>query len=38
LPDWIAPVVFALLAIYMIVRPLLCAGAPDEPPPPSAVM
>jgi putative OPT family oligopeptide transporter len=36
--DWIAPLVFAALALYMIIRPLMCAGAADEPPPPSAVM
>jgi putative OPT family oligopeptide transporter len=36
--DSIAPLVLAALAIYMIVRPHMCAGAPDEPPPPSAVM
>jgi putative OPT family oligopeptide transporter len=36
--DSIAPLVLAALAAYMIFRPLMCAGAPDEPPPPSAVM
>jgi putative OPT family oligopeptide transporter len=36
--HWIAPFVLAALAVYMIVRPLQRAGAPDEPPPPSAVM
>jgi putative OPT family oligopeptide transporter len=36
--DWIAPFVLVALAIYMIVRPLMLAGDPDEPPPPSAVM
>jgi putative OPT family oligopeptide transporter len=36
--DWLAPVVLVALAVYMIVRPLQNAGAPDEPPPPSAVV
>jgi len=36
--DWVAPLVLAALALYMIVRPHQNAGAPDEPPPPSAVM
>jgi putative OPT family oligopeptide transporter len=36
--DSIAPLVLLALAAYMIFRPLMCAGAPDEPPPPSAVM
>jgi putative OPT family oligopeptide transporter len=36
--HWIAPLVLAALAAYMIFRPLQKAGAPDEPPPPSAVM
>ncbi|MBN2580605.1 MAG: oligopeptide transporter, OPT family [Pirellulales bacterium] len=36
--NGIAPFVLAGLAIYMIARPLTLAGAPDEPPPPSAVM
>jgi putative OPT family oligopeptide transporter len=38
LAHWIAPLVLAVLVVYMIGRPLLSAGAPDEPPPPSAVM
>jgi putative OPT family oligopeptide transporter len=37
-PNWIAPLVLLALAGYMIFRPLTRAGAPDEPPPPSAVM
>jgi putative OPT family oligopeptide transporter len=36
--DSIAPVVLLALAAYMIFRPHQSAGAPDEPPPPSAVM
>jgi putative OPT family oligopeptide transporter len=34
----LAPVVMVALALYMIFRPHQSAGAPDEPPPPSAVM
>jgi putative OPT family oligopeptide transporter len=36
--GWLAIVVFAALATYMIRRPLRKAGAPDEPAPPTAVM
>jgi hypothetical protein len=35
---WGGLVVLALLAFYMISVPLRNAGAPDEPPPPSAVI
>jgi putative OPT family oligopeptide transporter len=36
--PWLAIVVLVFLAVYLVVRPLAKAGAPDEPAPPSAVM
>lgn len=38
LAPWMALVVFAVLAWYLISVPLRKAGDPDEPPPPMAVM
>jgi putative OPT family oligopeptide transporter len=38
LAPWLALVVFAVLAWYLIYVPLTKAGDPDEPPPPTAVM
>ena len=38
LAPWMALVVFAVLAWYLIYVPLTKAGDPDEPPPPTAVM
>ena len=38
LPDWLAPLVLVGLALLLIYKPLGSAGAPDEPPPPSAIM
>jgi hypothetical protein len=35
---YVSIVVFFGLAVFMIFKPLGSAGAPDEPPPPSAVM
>jgi putative OPT family oligopeptide transporter len=34
--DWLAPLVFVGLALYMILVPLHSAGAASEPPPPAA--
>jgi len=36
--PWLAIVVFAILASYLIFVPLRKAGSPDEPAPPTAVM
>ena len=35
---WLALVVFAILAAYLVFVPLSKAGQPDEPAPPTAVM
>ncbi len=36
--SWVAIVVFAILAGYLILSPLKKAGSPDEPAPPTAIM
>jgi putative OPT family oligopeptide transporter len=35
--DWLAPVVLIGLAALLVMRPISCAGSPDEPAPPAAV-